>query len=256
MITMILLVTFLSIVANSVGMISGFGIGTIMTPLLVLFMPFYQAIVLVAIIHWFHDIWKLVFFHKKIDWELFLYFGLPSIFASMLGALLVTPAQSDILSALLGLFLIGTVTMIFCIPNFELANNWINGLIGGSITGFFAGIFGIRGAIRSVFLVGMNVYKDTVIGTTGIISLCLDSARLLVYYLRGLHLETDLYWGLLAFVPASFIGSYIGQHLLGKISQGYFRLLVSIFLIIVGIKLLVTPWLKPDILQWLQQLFV
>ncbi len=242
MIISIVLITLLSIVANGVGTISGFGVGTIMTPVLLLFLPFSETILLVCVIHWFHDIWKVLFFHRGIDWKLFLYFGMPTIVASFIGALLVTSKQSILLSSLLGLFLIGSVGMIFCVPYMAIPYNWLSGLIGGALSGFFAGIFGIRGAVRSVFLSAFDLHKTIFIGTTGAISLLLDSTRLVTYLARGIRLDTTLGWSLFFFIPASFIGSYIGKHIVGIIPQKHFRTVVSIFLLLVGIKLLLTPW--------------
>lgn len=238
----ILLIALLTFFSNIAGTISGFGVGTIMTPILLLFLPFTHTILLVCIIHWFHDIWKLLFFHKGIDWQLFIYFGIPTIIAAFIGALLVTPAQSVLLSSLLGLFLIGSVGALFCMPSFTVSYNWISGLIGGALSGFFAGIFGIRGAVRSMFLVAFDLHKATFIGTTGAISLLLDSVRLIAYFSRGLYLDTVLYWALFLFVPLSFLGTFVGQFVLGKIPQRHFRTVVAIFLLVVGIKLLLTPW--------------
>ena len=242
MIMMIGLITVLSFFANMIGTVSGFGVGTIMTPILLLFLPFTETILLVCIIHWFHDIWKLVFFHHGIDWKLFIYFGLPTIFAAFIGALLVAPTQSMLLSSLLGLFLIGSVIVLMYLPTVAVTYTWLSGLIGGLLSGFFAGIFGIRGAVRSIFLVAYNLPKATFIGTTGAISLFLDSVRLITYFSRGLRLSTSLYWIFLLFIPASFFGAFCGQFIVHKIPQKHFRTVVAFFLLIVGIRLLLMPW--------------
>lgn len=242
MIISVLLIALLTFVANIFGTVSGFGVGTIMTPILLLFLPFSKTILLVCIIHWFHDIWKILFFRHGIDWKLFTYFGLPTIAASFIGALLVTPQQSQLLSSLLGLFLVSSVGVMCFIPYFALPYNWMSGLIGGLLSGFFAGIFGIRGAVRSVFLAAFDLRKATFIGTTGAISFLLDSVRLTTYFTRGLHLDSYLYWAFFLFIPVSFFGAYIGKFIVGVIPQQHFRTVVSIFLLLVGIKLLLTPW--------------
>ncbi len=243
MIGEILSITVLSFIANIVGTISGFGVGTIMTPILLLFLPFGQTILLVCILHWFHDIFKIFFFRTGIDWQLFLYFGIPTIFATFLGALLVTPEQSVILTSLLGLFLITSVGMMYAVDKFQVPKNWITGMVGGLLSGFFAGVFGIRGAVRSVFLAAFDLRKATFIGTTGAISLLLDSTRLVTYVSRGIRVDQILLWALFIFIPTSFLGAYVGQSVVHKIPQKHFRAVVSAFLLIVGVKLLLTPWL-------------
>jgi len=237
-------VTLLAFLANIVGTVSGFGVSTIMTPILIFFLPFPETILLVCIIHWFHDVWKMGFFWRGIDWKLFMYFGVPTIVATFLGALLVSKEQSDLLSALLGLFLIGSVVIMYLMPYLKIQYNWISSTIGGLLSGFFAGIFGIRGAVRSVFLAAFDLRKATFIGTTGAISLLLDSTRFVTYFfINGIRLEIVPWWTFSFFVTASFFGAYTGYLIVGKIPQEKFRFVVAAFLFVVGVKLLLTPWL-------------
>ncbi len=243
MVIQILLIALLTFCANVVGIVSGFGVGTVMTPILVMVMPFSEAILLICIIHWFHDIWKMSFYRHAISWKLFAHFGIPTVVASVIGALFVTPNQSDLLTSMLGIFLLIVVGLLYFMPKIKLANSWLNGTVGGVVSGFFAGMFGIRGAVRSLFLVGMNIPKEVFIGTTGLISICLDSARLLVYYAQGLSLEHHLYVGMLLFIPVSFIGSWVGHQIVQQFSYQKFRMVVTLFLLIVGVKLLLAPWL-------------
>lgn len=173
-----------------------------------------------------------------------MYFGVPTIVATFLGALLVSKEQSALLSALLGLFLIGSVIMIYLMPYLKISYNWLNTSIGGLLSGFFAGVFGIRGAVRSVFLAAFDLHKATFIGTTGAISFLLDSTRFVTYFfINGIRMEQVPWWTLIFFIVASFIGAYVGYRIVGKIPQEKFRFVVAAFLLIVGIKLLVTPWL-------------
>lgn len=238
----IMLITIISFIANTLGTISGFGVGTIMTPLLLLFLPFSETILLVCIIHWFHDGFKIFFFHYGIDWRLFFYFGGPTIVATFFGALLVTQEQSVVLTSLLGLFLLMSVIMMHTVSRFKIPNNWLTGMAGGLLSGFFAGIFGIRGAVRSVFMAAFDLRKAAFIGTTGVISLCLDTTRFFTYLYRGIRVSESLVWALFLFIPASFLGAYIGQIVVHRIPQEHFRGVVSFFLALVGIKLLLTPW--------------
>lgn len=242
MIMTIILITFLSCIANIVGTVSGFGVGTVMTPVLLLFMPFTETILLVCILHWFHDIWKLLLFRRGINWRLFFYFGIPAIVAGFIGALLVTPEKSIILESLFGLFLLSVVVLLLNKPTFILPPTIKNNVIGGLFSGFLAGLFGIRGAVHVFFLTIFDLEKVQLIGTTGIISLLLDSVRWLTYWMRGIALPAFLYWSFFIFVPASFLGAIIGQRILDKIPQKHFRTIVLIFLLLISIRLLLSPW--------------
>ncbi len=238
-----ILIAGISFIANIIGTVSGFGVGTIMTPLLVLIMPYGQMILFVCIVHWFHDLFKIFFFKSGIDWKLFIYFGIPTIVAASIGALFVSETQSSVLTSLLGLFLIGSVGMMYIVDQFSIPNNWITGFIGGAISGFFAGMFGIRGAVRSVFMAAFDLKKATFLGTTGVISLLLDTTRFITYYFHGITMKSSLWLALIICVPISFIGSMIGVWIVNRIPEERFRGVVAFFLLVVGIKLLLTPWI-------------
>jgi uncharacterized protein len=55
----IVLVAVLTLVASAVGTMTGFGTSTIMVPALARFFPLAQVLLLVGIIHWFGNIWKI-----------------------------------------------------------------------------------------------------------------------------------------------------------------------------------------------------
>ncbi len=70
-------ITALTFLAGILGTITGFGISTVMVPVVLLFLPLPETLLLVGIIHWFGDIWKMYFFKKGIDWELLVFFWNP-----------------------------------------------------------------------------------------------------------------------------------------------------------------------------------
>ena len=199
------------------------------------------ALLLVGIIHWFGDIWKLVLFWQGVRWKILLGFGVPGIIASFLGASLTFSAPEYLLSRILGGFLIAYVAFLFARSSFQLPQNNLTAITGGTFSGFLAGIFGIGGAVRGAFLSAFDLPKAVYITTTGGIALFIDSSRLITYFLRGTRLESVLMWGLLAFIPASFLGAKIGQHVVNRIPQKYFRVVIGVFLLLVGVKLLLFP---------------
>ncbi len=84
---MLLNIAVITFFASIIGTISGFGIGTVMTPVLLTFLPYQQTLFFVGIIHWVNSIWKMVLFRQGISWRLFFLFGIPGVIASMIGAL-------------------------------------------------------------------------------------------------------------------------------------------------------------------------
>jgi len=237
----IVLITFAVAIASSVGTLTGFGTSTLMVPILLSFYPAPETLLFVGIIHWFGNIWKLLLFRKGFQWKLILSFGIPGIAATYLGASLVFDISTVLLFRILGSFLIIYVIYLFAKSSFKIKQSFLVGACGGALSGFFAGLFGIGGAIRGLFLTSFDLPKAVYIATAGAIALTIDTTRLTTYIKNGARLPYLLLWGMLIFIPASFIGAKIAKSFVDKIPQEHFRKVVAAFLLLMGIKLLVFP---------------
>jgi uncharacterized membrane protein YfcA len=226
------------ILGSAIGTLTGFGLSTVMIPVMVLFYPLPEALLFVGIVHWFGDVWKLILFREGIRWKLILSFGIPGILATILGAWMVFEISGDMLSHVLGIFLLVYVLLLFAKNTFQIRPKLSTGAIGGALSGFCAGIFGMGGTIRSMFLLAFNLPKSVYLATTGAIALAVDTSRLITYLSRGTRLEPRLLWGMLLFVPASFFGARLAKHVVDKIPQKQFRRVIAVFLLAVAIKLL------------------
>ncbi len=109
------------------------------------------------------------------------------------------------------------------------------------LSGFFAGIFGIGGTIRAMFLTAFNLPKSVYLATIGAIALAIDTSRLITYLYEGTRLAPRLAWGMLLFVPASFLGARIAKRFVNRIPQQHFPKVLAVFLLLVGIRLLIWP---------------
>ncbi|MBI2626309.1 MAG: sulfite exporter TauE/SafE family protein [Candidatus Nealsonbacteria bacterium] len=234
----IIYIALLTIIAASVGTLTGFGTSTIMVPILSLFLPLPQTLLLAGVIHYFGDIWKIVFFREGIRWKLLLFFGIPGIIFTFIGARLVFSIPEILLSRILGGFLIAYSSFLFLKPGFKFRQSAKIAALGGGLYGFFAGIFGVGGAIRGAFLSAFDLPKAVYIATAGAIAIAVDSTRLITYFLSGIKLDKIFLLGFLLFIPASFLGAFIAKKISLKIPQNKFRLVVAAFLFLVGIRLL------------------
>jgi len=237
----ILLIALLTLVASAVGTVTGFGTSTIMVPVLVSFLPLPQTLLLVGIVHWFGDIWKMLLFRRGARWRLILLFGVPGIAMSVVGGLLVFQAPAETLSRVLGAFLLAYVAFILVKGRFKLPETAATALLGGALYGLTAGIFGVGGAVRGAFLAAYDLPKEVYIFTAGAIGLVVDTGRLVTYWGQGAELDPRLLWGLLLFVPVSFAGAKLGERLVARIPQERFRTVIAVFLALVALKLLVLP---------------
>lgn len=224
----------LTLLASVFGTVTGFGISTILIPFLSLSHTFAETLLFVGIIHWFGDIWKMVFFQKGIRWKLILLFGVPGIGVTYLASKLPTNLPETQLKRILGVFLIAYVVFLTKKTKWKLAQTNTNALVGGGLSGFFAGIFGVGGAIRGTFLSAFNLKKSVYIFTSGAIAFLIDSSRLLGYLTNGTRLESFPSQTLILSILISFLGAYLAKKILKKTPQKKFRFVISLALFIVG----------------------
>jgi uncharacterized membrane protein YfcA len=182
-------------------------------------------------------------------------FALPGAAAALAGAALLSafaklpPIWSYQLGsrlheiALIGL-VIGALIVCFALldllPRFnKLTFNRRYLPLGGVISGFFGGLSGLQGALRSAFLIKAGLNKESFIGTSIVSAIIVDAARLLVYglsfYAGTLTLIAPGMRGLiLAATLAAFVGSFVGTRLIKKITLHTIQIIVGVMLIVVG----------------------
>ena len=190
---------------------------------------------------------------------MWLRFALPGAIAAFIGAALLnlfagfTPLYSyhlgsrphDITAVklVIGIVIIG-FALFELLPRFsEMSFERKYLPLGGLLSGFFGGLSGNQGALRSAFLIKTGLEKEAFIGTGTVSAVIVDLARTLVY---GLSFYTskvyDLsgIWSLvLAATLAAFLGAFIGKRLLTKVTLSAIQFIVGIMLIIIGSGMLI-----------------
>ena len=111
--------------------------------------------------------------------------------------------------------------------------------LGGAVSGFFGGLSGHQGALRSMFLLKAGLNKESFIATGVVIACLIDFSRLLVYSSRfGSAFEEGYISLLVVAIAAAFLGVYIGSKLLEKITMKVVQIVVSILLVIISAGLI------------------
>lgn len=237
----ILWLALLTFVASLLGTLAGFGSSTIMIPIVAMFFPLPVTLLFVAVVHFFNDLWEIILFKHKVDRKLLLSFAIPGVITSVIGARLVLNIDTSILSQILGVFLVGYVVFIHLDPKFKVPEKIITATSGGGISGIVAGIFGISGPIQGLLLSTYGLPKAVYISTLGAIAMVVDVARIVTYITGGVRIDKPLLWGLVVFIPLSFIAAEIAKKFIDKIPQKKFREVISAFLLIIGIRLILSP---------------
>ncbi|MGD8353403.1 MAG: sulfite exporter TauE/SafE family protein [Pseudomonadota bacterium] len=234
----IALIGLLTFLASIAGTLSSFGASTIMVAVLLMFYPLTQVLLLVAIIHWFDDLWKMILFRKGMRWLLIIGFAVPGVAASYAGARTTITIPEKAVFTFLGLVLIVYASYLIFHPLFRLPQNLLTAAAGGTLSGFMAGIMGMGGAARGAFLTIYDLPKEVYIATSGAIAILIDSARIATYHTEGVRLTVLSGKGLGIYIPLSFAGAAAAKYLAGRIPQKHYRTFIAAVLITVGVKFL------------------
>ena len=237
----IVLIGLLTVVASGLGTLTGFGTSTLMVPILAIFYPLPQTLLLVGIVHFFTSLWRTLLFRQGLRWDLILKFGVPGVLLSITGGWLMFRLPPDTGGQILGAVLLGYVVFVLVKGRVRLPQRTAVAVSGGALYGLSAGIFGIGGAVRGAFLNAFDLPKPVYLAVTGVIALAVDSSRLATYWVGGSVLSPTLAWGLLAFVPLSLLGARLAKSVVERIPQAYFQRVIAVFLGLIALKLLLFP---------------
>ena len=247
-------VSLAALLASCLTFFSGFGLGTLLMPVVALFLPVEVAIAVTAIVHLANNLFKLALVGKKADRSVLWRFGAPAVLAALIGAWL--------LNALSGLptlfeyqwlgrafavsavkFIIGVLILAFVwlelsprLAKMSFDARYLP--LGGALSGFFGGLSGHQGAFRSMFLLKSGLDSQRFIATGVVLAVLVDVARMLVY---GWNFSTNtvtIQWAMvLSASLAAFVGAYLGAKVLHKVTLRTIQRVVSVLLVLIGLGL-------------------
>lgn len=249
-----IIICVVAFLASILTFFSGFGLGTILLPTLALFFPIEVAIALTGVVHFFNNMFKLALVGKNASKKVLLYFGVPAVISAFVGAyvLINITDLKPIYTYILGNreFEITPVKLIIAVLLIAFAIIELLPFIkklkfkpkhlpfGGVLSGFFGGLSGHQGALRSAFLINSGLTKEVFIGTTVVISSFVDFTRLSVYSTRILNSDLSGNMPLiLSATISAILGAFIGNKLLKKVTLDFIQKLVAVLLIIISLAL-------------------
>ena len=254
-----IIICSVALIVSGLTLFSGFGLGTLLMPAFALFFPVEVAVAATAVVHLANNIFKVVLVGRNADFGIVLKFALPAAIAAMVGALMlnyiaavepiaeytlggrictITPAKL-VIAALIMLF-----AVLELVPGFEKLSfdpKYIP--VGGILSGFFGGMSGHQGALRTAFLIRAGLPKEVFIGSMVVSAVVVDISRLIVYgstfFVRDFEILKSL-GGIelvIAGSLAAFLGAFIGSRLLKKITMRVVQTIVGLMLFVLSIAL-------------------
>ena len=261
----LLIICLASLAAAALTLFSGFGLGTLLMPVFAIFFPVPVAIAATAIVHLANNVFKFALLARKANRRVALWFGAASGAGALLGAFMLTlladrPAlyewsfqfNSHEVHAQITIEKLVVAFVMLAFAVLELAPEtrdmafpprWL--VPGGVLSGFFGGLSGHQGALRSAVLVRAGLTRESFIATGVVCAVIVDVCRLAVY---GTSIHAH-HWDiirdhvgatgrlLLAACLAAFAGSFLGARLVKKTTISALRSIVGVGLVLLSILL-------------------
>jgi hypothetical protein len=220
--------------AAGVAALSGFGIGSILTPLLATQMDLKLAVAAISIPHLVATSLRFYMLRKNLNHQVFIKFGSFSAIGGLLGALFHAQVNSPLLVSLFAFLLIyvGLAGLFGWIQRFRIKHSW--SWFAGLFSGGLGGLVGNQGGIRSAALLGMNLPKDELVATATAIGVIVDLARMPVYFINQGQELVEI-WPQIAIATAGCVtGTVAGKKLLSKLSERQFRVIIFSLILMLG----------------------
>ena len=225
--------------AASIASVTGFGIGSLLTPTLSLHTGTKLAVAAISIPHLVATAQRFWTLRQHVDRRVLLGFGLASAVGGLLGAFVHNWISSRALAVAFG--------VIVTFAGVSELTGWIRSIrwgsrsawIAGALSGALGGMTGNQGGIRTAALLGFNIPKESFVATATAIALFVDGARIPVYLATEWRGILSIWPLMLAATVAVVIGTALGTRLLGKIPEVLFRKSIGVLLIVLGIYMTV-----------------
>jgi uncharacterized membrane protein YfcA len=254
----ILVVSLTALLASGLTLYTGFGLGTLLMPAFALFIPVELAVAATALVHGANSLLKGILLGRHADLRIVLRFGLPAMAAALLGAwlldslshlpVLATWEAGDRTASITPLKLAMAALMavfawVELHPRFDNLRFQPSLLpLGGVVSGFFGGLSGHQGALRSAFLAKAGMSAPAFVGSNALIGLGVDISRLAAYaaLLAGGSMSSLDSRGrvlVVAGMLAAFAGVFLGSRLLRKVTMKSLQRATGVLLAFIALLL-------------------
>ncbi|MBI3399787.1 MAG: sulfite exporter TauE/SafE family protein [Acidobacteria bacterium] len=227
--------------SGAIAAVTGFGIGSVLTPFLALHAGTKTAVAAVSVPHLIGTALRFWRLRANVDRGVLWHFGLMSAAGGLGGALLHSSLASPALTIVFGALLVfagaSHVTGFARRLRFHGSVAWV----AGAASGFFGGLVGNQGGIRSAAMLGFGLRKEAFVGTATAIALLVDGARMPVYVAVEWR-QVAAIWTLVLVATAGVLGGTLaGERLLSRVPERHFRQVVGMTILLLGLVTLAGP---------------
>lgn len=224
-----------AVLSGASAALVGFGIGSIMTPILAISLGVKAAVIIVAIPHFVATTYRCWSLRESIDRDVLIRFGSMSAAGGLIGAALYSYVPNAALSLIFASLLILAGCAGLSGANKRIKLRGTASWVAGGLSGMFGGLVGNQGGIRSAALLGFDLSKESFVATATAVGVIVDCVRIPIYLLWGWSdIEKNL--PLISIITLGTItGTIIGVRCLRSVPEQIFAKIVSLAILILGL---------------------
>jgi uncharacterized membrane protein YfcA len=228
-----------AVLSGGTAAVTGFGIGSLLTPLFAGQFDITTSVAAVAIPHLAATAVRCWRMRRSIDREVLRGFGMLSAAGGLMGALFYARLPPVLLTIALGLLLLATsaAAVLDLHSRVRITGRAVGAL--GFLSGLFGGLAGNQGGLRAAAMLSLPLPPVRYVATATATALLVDLARTPVYLWRA---GPDLYAiGLPLTVATAGVlaGTRLGEAVLMGLSPRQFRFTIGAIIGILGLWLIV-----------------
>jgi uncharacterized protein len=226
-----------AVAAGSIAAVSGFGIGSLLTPALLLSMPTAHAVAVLAIPHAVATTIRWLRLRRDVHAPTFKQFGVASAIGGLTGAALQSRLASPTLTIVLAVLLVLAGSTELARRSVPLPQIRFWRLLGGMLSGLFGGLVGNQGGIRAAALLGFKLQPRELVATATAAALLVDAARVPIYLLSSGSVIAGATRLWMVVSIGVTVGTFAGVPILSRIPESTYRRLVGGLLLVLGVSL-------------------
>jgi len=229
------LVAIASVVAGAIASVSGFGIGSILTPVFNTHFDMRLAVAAVSVPHLIATAVRFWRMRRDTDWSVLKTFGVMSAAGGLLGALLQRSAALPVLMYVFAgvLMFVGVAGLTGLSERLRFGK--VAGWFAGAASGLLGGLIGNQGGIRSAALLGYDLSPGAFVATATAIGLIVDFARVPVYVANDGHRLADIAPTIAVAAAGTVAGTLAGERILARMPLPIYRRLVALLVLVLGL---------------------
>jgi uncharacterized membrane protein YfcA len=230
-------VALVALLAGGIASIAGFGIGSLLTPLVASQYGMKTAVSAIAIPHFIATVLRFWRLHREVDRQVLLGFGGINAGGSLAGAVTHVWVNNPILSIVLGILLVLAALLVSSDARIVCDSSGARPGSRATPRRVWRTCGQPRG-IRSAAMLGLGVQGPAFVATATAIGILVDAVRMPVYFITE-HERMFSAWPVIVDgIVGVVLGTLIGERLLRKIPEKAFRRTVSAILVAIGVSLL------------------